>query len=292
MSLHIFGIRHHGPGCARALRSALEALSPDVLLVEGPPDAAEALSLAGDAGLVPPVALLVHAVDDPRRSFFYPFAEFSPEWQAIRFAAARGVPTRFMDLPCAYQLAEPPSDPEAPADEGERRSDAVDETLREDPIGLLAEAAGFADREQWWDVQVEQRKDASGLFEGILEAMTMLREQNEEQRPRELQREAHMRTVIRAAQQEGRERIAIVCGAWHAPKLATLGPAKADAALLKGLPKAKVAATWVPWTYSRLGFRSGYGAGVDSPGWYAHLFQHQDAAPVVWATRAARLLRE
>src|SRR5262245_23349314 len=259
MSLHVFGIRHHGPGCARALRAALEALSPDALLVEGPPDAADALSLAGDPSLVPPVALLVHAVDDPRRSFFYPFAEFSPEWQAIRFAAERAVPVRFMDLPCAHQLAEAPSEEDAPADTDDAEPEQADETLREDPIGLLAETAGFTDREQWWDVQVEQRKDAAGLFEGILEAMTVLRDQQEEQRPFELRREAHMRTVIRAAQQEGRERIAIVCGAWHAPKLAVLGPAKADAALLKGLHKTKVAATWIPWTYSRLGFRSGYG---------------------------------
>ena len=44
------------------------------------------------------------------------------------------------------------------------------------------------------------------------------------------------------------------------------GPAKDDAALLKGLPKAKVAATWVPWTYGRLATASGYGAGVSSPG--------------------------
>ncbi|HTU60790.1 MAG TPA: DUF5682 family protein, partial [Polyangiales bacterium] len=103
---------------------------------------------------------------------------------------------------------------------------------------------------------------------------------------------AYMRQTIRAAQKQGYERIAIVCGAWHAPKLSTLGPAKPDAELLKGLPKVKIVSTWIPWTYGKLTFRSGYGAGVDSPGWYGELWRHADKAPTVWATLAARLLRE
>lgn len=287
MTLHVFGIRHHGPGCARALRAALEALAPDVLLVEGPPDANDALVFVGHEGMTPPIALLVHAVDDPQSSSFYPFAEFSPEWQALRYGAAHGVPTRFMDLPSAHTLA---LRAELAADED--REQGPELTLREDPIGTLAEAAGFADHEQWWDVQVEQRLDAGGLFEAILEAMVALREDHIETRRIEQQREAHMRTVIRAAQKDGFERIAVVCGAWHAPALARLGPSKSDAELLKGLPKVKVAATWIPWTHARLATRSGYGAGVDSPGWYAHVFEHQARAPLVWATLAARHLRE
>ncbi|HET8939439.1 MAG TPA: DUF5682 family protein [Polyangiales bacterium] len=287
MSLHVFGIRHHGPGCARALRAALSELAPDVLLVEGPSDAADALPLSADPGMVPPVALLVHADAEPERALFYPFAEYSPEWQALRYAAESGIPVRFMDLPCGHQLARK-SDPRESAADPEAREDA----LRDDPIGLLAEAAGFEDHEQWWDLHVEQRIDARGLFDAILEAMSAVREQHVEVRRRELQREAFMRQTIRAAQKQGYQRIAIVCGAWHAPKLATLGPAKPDAELLRGLPRVKVVATWIPWTYGKLTFRSGYGAGVDSPGWYGQLWRHADKAPVVFATQAARLLRE
>lgn len=294
MSLHLFGIRHHGPGCARALRAALETLAPDIVLVEGPSDANAALPLMADAAMVPPVALLAHVADDPERALFYPFAEFSPEWQALRHAAERGIPSRFMDLPCATQLARKADARAEPVENAlaEAASEAREDALRDDPIGLLAEAAGFEDHEQWWDLQVEQRVDARGLFDAILEAMTAVREQHVEKRRRELQREAYMRQTIRAAHKEGYERIAIVCGAWHAPKLATLGPAKADSALLKGLPKVKVELTWIPWTYGKLAFRSGYGAGVDAPGWYGALWNHGEKAPIVWATRAARLLRE
>ena len=45
MTVHLFGIRHHGPGSARSLLHALEQLEPDCLLVEGPPDGRRNLPL-------------------------------------------------------------------------------------------------------------------------------------------------------------------------------------------------------------------------------------------------------
>ena len=42
---HIFGIRHHGPGSARSLVRALNDLMPDIILIEGPPDANEVIHL-------------------------------------------------------------------------------------------------------------------------------------------------------------------------------------------------------------------------------------------------------
>jgi hypothetical protein len=111
-------------------------------------------------------------------------------------------------------------------------------------------------------------------------------------------REAWMRQGIRQAQREGFQRIAVVCGAWHAPALASgahgggRSPAKADAELLKGLPRTKVAATWIPWTYRRLAFESGYGAGVTSPGYYDHLWRWPESVTVRWMTRVARCLRD
>ena len=66
--VRVFGIRHHGPGCARALRAAFDELRPDLVLIEGPPDAEEALALAVRPETEPPVALLVWAVDEPRRA--------------------------------------------------------------------------------------------------------------------------------------------------------------------------------------------------------------------------------
>src|SRR5262249_41427630 len=112
MSVHIFGIRHHGPGCARSLRGALEELRPDILLVEGPPDAEAALPLLMHKKMDPPVALLLYVPEAPSRAVYYPFTHFSPEWQALRYALGRRIPARFMDLPQAVQLAREPLDPD------------------------------------------------------------------------------------------------------------------------------------------------------------------------------------
>ncbi|WP_250007100.1 DUF5682 family protein [Actinoplanes sp. M2I2] len=121
MPERLYGIRHHGPGSARAVVQELERQPPDVLLVEGPPEADALVRWVADAGLEPPVALLGYASDDPRRAAFWPFAVFSPEWQAIRWAVERGVPVRFFDLPFAYRLSGDarPAAPVRPAPDAE-----------------------------------------------------------------------------------------------------------------------------------------------------------------------------
>lgn len=294
--VHLFGIRHHGPGCARSLLKALEALAPDCVLVEGPPEADEVLSWAADPQMQPPVAMLVHAVDDAALSVFYPLAEFSPEWQAIRYALQRKLPVRFMDLPQAHSLVlrkeHEAAEPEPSEDEP---------VAERDPLGWLAEAAGYGDGESWWNHMVEERGDGEDLFAAIAEAMQEVRSQSPAPPAavarREALREAHMRQSIREARKQDFQRIAVICGAWHVPALDTEAAdaptAKADAQLLKGLPKVKVAATWVPWTYGRLASASGYGAGIDSPGWYEFLWrQSGESRAAGWLARVARLLRE
>ena len=105
MSVTVFGIRHHGPGSARSLREALRALNPDVVLIEGPPDANDLIALAADAQMSPPVALLIYLPNEAKQAVYYPFAEFSPEWQAIQHGVAQQVPVRFIDLPQSHQFA-------------------------------------------------------------------------------------------------------------------------------------------------------------------------------------------
>ncbi|MHB9108885.1 MAG: DUF5682 family protein [Armatimonadota bacterium] len=297
--MHIFGIRHHGPGSARSLRAALEEVRPDCVLVEGPPDAVGVLPLLAHPQMRPPVALLIYVPDEPRRSAMYPFAVFSPEWQAIHYALTHNIPVRFMDLPQAHQLALQKREEEAAQQQDPQPPTPNSQPPTPDPLGALAEAAGYSDGEIWWEHLVEQRQDHHGLFQAILEAMTEMRSTGERPEDNEtLLREAHMRQTIRAAQAEGFTNIAVVCGAWHGPALAEMPPAKADAELLKGLPKLKVEATWVPWTYGRLTSWSGYGAGIDSPGWYHHLWesgQKQLTATrmaIAWLTKVAHFLRE
>ncbi|MEV6151790.1 DUF5682 family protein [Nonomuraea sp. NPDC052129] len=278
MSVLILGVRHHGPGSARAVRAELERLRPDLILIEGPPEADALVALAPE--LEPPVALLAHVPGQASSAAFWPFAGFSPEWQAILYGTAAGIPVRFCDLPAAHSLAD---NPEPVPGSGPER-------LRVDPIGTLAAAAGYDDPERWWEDVVEHRGDTP--FEVIAEAMAAVRE-GQEPDEREARREAYMRKTLRTAIRQGHDRIAVICGAWHVPALtAPLPPAKADDALLRGLPKVKAQLTWVPWTYGRLASWSGYGAGISSPGWYHHLFTAPDRPVERWLAGAAAVLRD
>ncbi|WP_433341897.1 DUF5682 family protein [Streptomyces sp. CA-253872] len=310
----LLGVRHHGPGSARAVRAALDAARPAVVLIEGPPEADALAPLAGDPGLRPPVALLAHLVDEPARSAFWPFAAFSPEWTALSWAAAHEVPVRFIDLPAAHSLAmRAAEEAEEKEREGGGDGDAVHEDgadgnadpgpVRIDPVAVLAETAGYDDPERWWEDVVEHRGGPSegegadaypfGAFAALAEAMTALRERYADGgHPQDAVREAHMRLCLRAAEKEfGPDAVAVVCGAWHVPALATRVPLATDRAALRGLPKAKTALTWVPWTHRRLARASGYGAGIESPGWYGHLFAAPDRPVERWLTKVAGLLR-
>src|SRR5687767_14509898 len=112
-----------------------------------------------------------------------------------------------------------------------------------DPLDLFAEAPGYTDHELWWEHEIERHRDATGLFDAIRESMHAGRGDGATRDLMEARREAHMRTMIRAAIKEKHERIAVVCGAWHSPVLVDHGTAKEDAALLKGLAKSKVEST-------------------------------------------------
>ena len=315
MPVDVYGVRHHGPGSARAVRAALEEQPPDLVLIEGCPELDAIVELLGEADMVPPVAGLVYAVEEPRQATFYPLAHFSPEWVAARWALAHGVPVRFLDLPAAHSfaLAEQETEVAEPGEPGEDEgvgpvAEQPVPAERLDPIGTLAATAGYDDAERWWEDAVEQRHGSPAeRFAAILEAMAAVR--SADTRPADdpevrsnARREQWMRRVLRAEIKAAPEsRIAVVCGAWHAPVLvpAEFPPASRDTDLITRLPKTKVAAAWTPWTAARLSYASGYGAGVSAPGWYQHLFDHlslPDPDPrdlaTSWLVRVARTLRE
>jgi hypothetical protein len=280
----VLGVRHHGPGSARSVAAALDEFGPTAVVIEGAPELDAVAPLAASPEMVPPVAGLVYAVTEPRRAAFYPLAAFSPEWVALRWALAAGAVVRFADLPAANALA--------PGDRGHIGGGT-------DAVGTLAALAGYDDPERWWEDAVEHRYGTGAnvldRFAALTEAMAGLRSTEETDTPSwsyNERREAAMRRILREVSST-HPRVAVVCGAYHAPALVPgAWPAKArDTARLAGLPKVKVAATWAPWTAGRLARASGYGAGVTAPGWYQHLFVTSEDVVPTWLVRAAGVLR-
>lgn len=281
MTVNFYGIRHHGYGSARNLLQALREQQPDCLLLEGPPEGQKLLELIGADDCKPPIALLAHVPEDSSKAIFFPFSEFAPEWQALRYAREAAIPCLFFDLPVAQLLALEDEE-KAPAEEVEAVGD---------PFDRLAELSGHRDGEHWWDRLVENCHDEREIFAAVQEAVTALRERYPERQRRHLLREAHMRQQLRAAAKKFKN-IAVICGAWHLPALDGDFSAKDDRELLQGLTKLKVDCTLIPWTNQRLSRTSGYGAGVDAPRWYEYRWRHPDDDGTRWLALAANLLRQ
>ncbi|MFD8808506.1 DUF5682 family protein, partial [Streptomyces sp. NPDC059597] len=105
---YLIGVRHHAPSLAAAVPALLDAAKPDVLLVELPAELEEWLPWLAHAETRAPVALAaapagggVGPTGGGIGPAFYPFADFSPELAAVRWAAREGVPVRTCDLPLA-----------------------------------------------------------------------------------------------------------------------------------------------------------------------------------------------
>lgn len=315
--VHILGIRHHGPGSAALLVEALDAIDPECVLIEGPPEANDLIPFAAAPDMKPPVALLLYSTTDANAVVFFPFAEYSPEWQAMQWSLGRKRPVRFIDLPAGISIRQRLEDHAREADEqiaGQQIAPS------QDPLDELAAAAGYSDSEAFWNELVEQSRLGAGEDRNGTSAINMLaavatamsearcaKEENcsdEKDRLSEAQRESHreswMRLQIRAAEKEFAGPIVVVTGAWHVAGLRASATAAADKALVKDLPREKVEATWVPWTDSRLSGGSGYRAGVVSPGWYRHLwglYQRRNVTTperfaAEWQARTAALLRK
>lgn len=303
MALTILGIRHHGVGSAKKVREMLEMLNPDMIMVEGPPEITEMLKTIGNKDLKPPVSIMVYNSDIPKQSVFYPFAQYSPEWVAASYGNEKNIPIRSIDLPAAVgfqQSLDIESVEENDKINFESPLERIEKPFTKDPLSYLSEIAGFQNSEVWWEYSFERNFEhgqAVSHFEAVLTAMEALRGEGipsylEEEN---VLREAFMRELIRKAQNEMHENIVVVCGAWHAPALIDLDKyGKADAKLLKSLPKTKikVASTWIPWTNNRLSMFSGYGAGVSSPGWYEHQWKTKSDIEIRWLTKVAQNFRK
>ena len=138
----LFGVRHLSPAGAWHLLQLLEEKRPRLVLIEGPSDLTPLLADLVRPDTVPPVAMLAYTQAAPVRSILYPLAAYSPEYQAIRWAAENGAACRFMDLPSEVFLAlERPQEPE-----GEEPFD---------PYRELDRLAGADGHDMFWERTLE-----------------------------------------------------------------------------------------------------------------------------------------
>ncbi|MFF4486423.1 DUF5682 family protein [Streptomyces sp. NPDC001544] len=258
---YLIGVRHHSPSLAAVVPALLDTAKPDVLLVELPAELQEWLPWLGHEETRAPVALAAAPGDSGGGPAFYPFADFSPELAAVRWAARHGIPVVACDLPLGDRAW------------GEERRDqgrAAGPGL----VGALRSRLTGRPGDDLWDRLVEATAPGSppeAVRRAALLAGWALREDAAGSGgvPEvDLRRERWMRGRLADATAGG-ERAAVVVGAFHAPALLP-SPEEAapDRATPAGTGDGPVWTTsLIPYTYALLDERSGYPAGIRDPEW-------------------------
>lgn len=262
----VFGIRHLSPAGAYYVREFLEQADPELVLIEGPADFTDLIEDLRAEEVKPPVAVMAYTKELPIRTVLYPFAEYSPEYQALLWAGEHGRSCRFCDLPSDVFLGM------RAVREGKEESGESFDVYR-----ALDSQCPDKDHETFWERTMEQAGDAAGYERGAKEfgrSLRQLEQRSAGDYAENLVREAFMRRQIEDAVKEGTapERIAVITGAYHVEGILTGGSAMTDKER-KALPSLASMKTLMPYSYYRLSEHSGYGAGNRAPAYYEYLWQ-------------------
>ena len=220
-----------------------------------------------------------------------------------------GVPVRFADLPAAHQLA---GRADEAATDGDEPTGGPAQAPRARPDRRCSAVArpGYDDPERWWEDAVEHRSDlVAGALrrgpggDGRGPRARRTRSDDDPDVVENARREAAMRRrPARRDARRARERVAVRVR--RLPR-ARAGPGDASrrgaatTSCCAGLPKTKVAATWVPWTSGRLAVaqrvrrrRHVARAGTSTSSTTGPRAGRRRASAPSWLVRVARALRE
>lgn len=259
----LIGVRHHSPACAARIAQWLSSFQPQVLMLELPPQFSSWLPWLSHPETLAPVALA--GSDERDTMFFYPFADFSPELAAVRWAAAHDVPVVPFDLPAGLEVKGPRIQ------------------LAEGRAGVMSawmKKLGSKSFDDLWDERVEALApgaDPEALRQAALMVGWMQRVEEAADpglRPRDLARETAMRDALTARKEE---RVAAVVGSFHTPAL--LDPPELWQEVQAQERPSAVRTSLVPYSFELLDSRSGYPAGIRDPRWQQEVLEADLAPP-------------
>jgi len=270
--IHLVGVRHHSPGCAQALAALLAEVRPAVVLIEGPREYGALLGALADERTKPPVAILSVG---QRRSGFYPLADFSPEWIALRWGSANGATVEFIDA--SYTDLD---DPEA---DEVRTLQAEHHLARSRLIAALAATLGCRDHDEVWEHLFEVRSPESlndwrGFFADTLAWGGLARldaERDFLDADGTHAREAVMAAILERYRDTGGG-VVVVTGAFHTLALLDVLDNAPEAAWVRAQRGAELDpqrdAWLIRYDFDRLDGLRGYGAGMPAPGFWQRAF--------------------
>ena len=276
---HIFGVRHFSPAGAYYVREYLDKLKPKIVLIEGPSDFNDLMSEIVGKNVSPPIAIMAYTLEAPIQTIVYPFAEFSPEYQAILWAKENKVECRFCDLPSSIFLG---------IENAKEKNEEQGESLNSFIHRKIDEYSEDTDSEVFWERVMEQASDYNAYYRGARDYGKNLREltlSNTLSDAKNIIREAYMSKVVSDVCSEGYkiDEIAMIVGAFHVEGIES-GNFILTEKEVKQLPKVEVKKTLMPYSYYKLSTYSNYGAGNKAPGYYEFLWKGFNKGDIFYPT--------
>ncbi|MGW8389398.1 DUF5682 family protein [Pseudoduganella sp. HUAS MS19] len=264
----IIGVRHHSPACARLVAHKIRCVRPAYVLIEGPADFNDKLEQLYLPHKLPLAIYSFLSSEAGHRASWSPFAEHSPEWQALAAGRESGAQVRFIDLP-AWD--------DAFADVLNRYADVGDEEEAERAAAYedaLRSRMAVDSRDALWDTLFEQQDSLELLEQSLSTHFEHLRAGDAGSIGNQA-RERMMARWIAWAMARGEGPVLVVCGGYHAPALQRAWRIE-DGAQPPELPlppddaagAMRYGSYLVPYTFKRLDSFTGYASGMPSPYFY------------------------
>ncbi|MEN1986555.1 DUF5682 family protein [Paenibacillus hubeiensis] len=274
-----YPVRHHSPACSYHLLKLIDLYKPDMILIEGPESGNPLLGVLADEATVPPVSLYyTYENEDGRDACYYPMLRYSPEYVAIREAAKRGIPARFIDLDYHHLAGTQTSE--------RREVSGQDETLLagSEFIQRLCQKANCRSFDELWEKVFEIGGLAKTTREFVLDVFTyctcsrMCYTPSQLLASGDLAREARMREHIAEAA-GAYERVLVITGGFHTYGLLTEPAAVpgGGASHQDTLPQtAPVSHQIYPmvYTYAEADRLNGYASGMPFVSYYEWIWEH------------------
>lgn len=294
-SVLYFPVRHHSPACSFHLEKAAEDYKPDLILIEGPENAGNLISVLLHEDTKPPLALYyayrdrAGLVTEKKGDYkcYYPFLDCSPELTALRQAKDNGIPARFIDLSYGEILIGTASG-KGIRREGNKQTYNDDYLLsRSRYLALLCEKTGLRDFEELWEkyFEIQGLTEATADFVRQMLTYCILSRKNTPEEELEedgtILRERYMAKQIAEASKTYKK-ILVVTGGFHSYGLWELLSKEQDGTYaFTGKPvklhrEADGQQEVYPMAYSMeaADALNGYASGMRSPGFYQRVWKN------------------
>ncbi len=296
--IYFFPVRHYSPTSARLFVEMANEIDPVAVLIEGPFDYNESIEQLF-LGHRFPIAIYsyVRYSDDSRQYAFYPFCEYSPEWQAAKWANDHKRTLEFIDLSWGRMYHE--------TERAHRYSDA---NFQGNPyIEKLCDKMQVDQFDELWDLFFELDADLNwrSYLERCHHFCHHMRVFGGKETQENREREDFMTECIQCVRRTHDGPILVLTGGYHSSgllarlrgeeleylelenplkinfpedlKVGGLDEEEGESEPLQPPSIVENGITLTPFTYERIDTMSGYASGVRGPAFYEYVWNARNA---------------